>query len=582
MTVFPRPRRMALTGTPVPVDVREQLRVDRSLPADGYRLRIAADAVSIDVADDAGAFYARQTLGQLASSGGYRTGEVEDWPDLAVRGVMLDISRTKVPTMATLEALVDRLAGWKVNHLQLYTEHTFAYPGHDVVWEGASPMTAGEVEALGAYCRDRHIELAANQNCLGHMERWLRHDRYHPLALSPEGFTPPWGGLPRPPTTLDPASEEAFALVRELLGALVPHFGSRRVNVGLDEPWELASERIGDYVDWVTRLRAAPELAGREMLMWGDIVAHHPSVLGALGDDVTVCEWGYEADHPFEDRARALAGAGRAWWICPGTSSWNSIIGRLPNALANITAAAGAAHTYGASGWLLTDWGDNGHLQYLPISLPGLAYGAAMAWCAATNRDLDVSGALGAPGPALVALGSVADAVGPAAGALGNASVLTVPLYWPYARLGGRIATLLPTDLDAAAAALDAGVQLIAGIDAPGRTGHAAASPREPIDSPGAANPLVAAELANGARLVGLLIDDARARLAGDGRLASIPAPVRLTLEKRLREVIDEHQRLWLARNRPGGLEESTAWLERVADGYRTGVIAKPAMAYGP
>ena len=37
---------------------------------------------------------------------------------------MLDISRDKVPTMATLFHLIDRLAGWKINQLQLYIEHT--------------------------------------------------------------------------------------------------------------------------------------------------------------------------------------------------------------------------------------------------------------------------------------------------------------------------------------------------------------------------------------------------------------------------------------------------------------------------
>ena len=35
-----------------------------------------------------------------------------------------------------------------------------------------------------------------------------------------------------------------------------------------------------------------------------------------------------------------------------------------------------------------------GHLQYLPISEPGLAYGAAVSWCLETNRDLDLGAAL--------------------------------------------------------------------------------------------------------------------------------------------------------------------------------------------
>ena len=83
---------------------------------------------------------------------------------------MLDISRDKVPRMDTLYALVDMLAGWKINQVQLYTEHTFAYRQHPDVWAEASPMTGDEILALDAFCRERHIELVPNQNSFGHMD----------------------------------------------------------------------------------------------------------------------------------------------------------------------------------------------------------------------------------------------------------------------------------------------------------------------------------------------------------------------------------------------------------------------------
>src|SRR5438445_286405 len=75
-------------------------RVDASLPPEGYRLTIGDGGVEVVAADDAGAFYARATLAQLARlhDGMLPVGTVHDWPDLPVRGVMLDISRDKVPT----------------------------------------------------------------------------------------------------------------------------------------------------------------------------------------------------------------------------------------------------------------------------------------------------------------------------------------------------------------------------------------------------------------------------------------------------------------------------------------------------
>ena len=68
-----------------------------------------------------------------------------------------DIARDKVPTMETLEALVDRLASWKINQVQLYIEHTFAYRGHEEVWATASPLTPDEVVHLDEFCRARHF-----------------------------------------------------------------------------------------------------------------------------------------------------------------------------------------------------------------------------------------------------------------------------------------------------------------------------------------------------------------------------------------------------------------------------------------
>ena len=43
--------------------------------------------------------------------------EIEDWPDFPARGVMLDISRDKVPPIETLFSLIDLLAQWKTNQL---------------------------------------------------------------------------------------------------------------------------------------------------------------------------------------------------------------------------------------------------------------------------------------------------------------------------------------------------------------------------------------------------------------------------------------------------------------------------------
>jgi hypothetical protein len=535
--------------------------IDPSLPAEGYRLTVGPDDVRLTAADDAGVFYGRATLAQLRTLHGGELAlcEIEDWPDLPVRGVMLDVSRDKVPTMRTLEDLIDRLASWKVNEVHLYMEHTFAYDGHREVWADASPFTADEIRFLDQFCRDRHVELVPNQNCLGHMGRWLKHDRYRDLAMFPDGWTE--RGRWRAPTTIDPAKPGSLALVRELLGELLPNFTSRRVHVGLDEPFEMPAERLDEYGAWVTTLRKLDELDGREMLMWGDILATKPALIADLPSDVTVCEWGYEDWHPFDARLRPLADAGQQFWVCPGTSSWLTILGRTANMVGNCRAAAEAARAHGASGLLNTDWGDMGHLQYLPVSEPGFAYGAAVSWCLDTNRDLDLAAALdahafddpaGELGAALLALGDAYLGVVPK---IWNMSVLVMHLYWPQLQLGRTFSDgLTVEDLLGVEQTLADAVNRLA-----------QARPRR------ADGTLVVDELRAGAALVSLLCRDARARLEADGWLASVPEARRLELAADLDPMIETHRRLWLARNRPGGLDDSLAWLEHLQECYRTG-----------
>src|SRR5262249_9775792 len=80
-----------------------------------YRLLIEKAGSTLAAADQAGRFYGARTLRQVALCAGQTshgrlllpTCRIEDWPDFPHRGVMLDVSRDKVPTMATLFELVE-------------------------------------------------------------------------------------------------------------------------------------------------------------------------------------------------------------------------------------------------------------------------------------------------------------------------------------------------------------------------------------------------------------------------------------------------------------------------------------------
>lgn len=379
--------------------------VSRGSRGERYTMTINAQGVLIEGESPAACFYAICTLIQIISQSGLLIPHlhIEDYPDFARRGVMLDISRDKVPSMETLYALVDRLASWKINEFQLYTEHTFAYRKHRSVWRYASPMTGEQIMALDAYCRERFIDLVPNQNSFGHWHRWLKHPEYRHLAESPDGIDLHIM-LERAPFSLSPVVPESLQLLDELYRELLPHFSSQYFNVGCDETFDLGkgrSKRLCEeqgvgrvYLDFLTQVSKLVEKQGRTMQFWGDIILQHPELVSALPKNAVALEWGYEADHTFDADGAQFAAAGIPFYVCPGTSSWLTLVGRTHNMTGNLENAAEQGIKHGAIGYLITDWGDLGHWQPLPVSYAGYAYGAALSWAYRANKDASLDAKL--------------------------------------------------------------------------------------------------------------------------------------------------------------------------------------------
>ena len=305
------------------------------------------------------------------------------------RAYMLDVSRDRVPTMRTLFLIVDLLARYRYTQLQLYTEHTFAYENHREVWEEADPLTPREIARLQAYCEMQGIELVANQNSFGHMERWLTLPKYNSLAKFPKGgAVTPWGTIKKFPTTLDPANPASIELIEELFAELLPNFKSPLVNIGCDETFEISDPE--EYFGFLAKVAAAARRHGKRPMFWGDIILKHPEYISRIPKDMIALDWGYEGNHPFASEAKEFAQSGLEFYVCPGTSSWRSLAGRVENMRENLAAAEQAGREYGASGYMLADWGDEGHWQPLAASLPAIVLAGNFATSGPKAAKMDV------------------------------------------------------------------------------------------------------------------------------------------------------------------------------------------------
>jgi hexosaminidase len=538
---------------------------------EGYNLTITAERIMVVGSAANGVFYGVQTLCQLLRAYGASlpTLRCSDWPDFPNRGVMLDVSRDKVPTLETVMDLVDLLAGFKINQLQLYTEHTFAYRRHPAVWADASPFTGEEILALDAYCRARFIELVPNQNTFGHLHHWLEHPAYRHLAEAPDGAQTSWGFFDPRPFSLAPVLPESLDLVRDMLDELLPHFTSRQVNVGGDETYDVGqgkskelAEQIGKervYLDFMLKIHREVSARGYAMQFWGDIIMEHPELVPELPRDVIAMEWGYEADHPFDEHGARFAASGVPFYVVPGASGWNSVAGRTDNALENLRNAAANGAEHGAIGYLITEWGDRGHWQPLPVAYPAFLYGAALAWARSANVGLDVAAALdrfvfadaaGLMGRTVYELGN---AYAQTSVKIHNMSVLFAILQSTPDEFAANVKTWWPSgdpaqELRAALAFVEERRRALAEADL--QCGDGALIVREIT---------WCAEMLGHACRRGLwLLTEAGAQ--SDEEKQALAAD--------LTHLLDEHQAIWHLRNRSGGFDDSQARLARLQEDY--------------
>lgn len=441
MKLLPQVRRCTLRPTryQVPTDPVAKMRRESGPTGHGpgsYRLELGPKGAVATASDEAGWFYAGRTLAQILRTEGpgpLEARTIEDWPDYPVRGLSLDVSRGRVPTLSTLFSLAERLADLKINQLQLYIEHTFTFQSHPLIGDGCSPLTPADLKALDAHCAALHIELVPCFASLGHLSRILALPPYRALAedqgrglYSKADLDPAILEQVEPGWTLSPLHEDGYRFLDQLYGDLLPSFRSRRFNACCDEPFDLgwgqsrqACQRDGlaaVFSAHVRRLQKLAKAQGKDqLLIWADMPQAHPEALKLLPQDVGLLDWKYDAWSDFKSLGR-LTRAGFDTWACPSTNSWGSFFPRLPIAMANIDAYSKVGLEEGAHGFLNTVWGDGGHFNALECEWPVIARAAERAWDASVSDE----GFLARY--ATVLLGNPDPALPPALAALGDLS----------------------------------------------------------------------------------------------------------------------------------------------------------------
>lgn len=367
---------------------------DPDIAAQCYALECGEKGAVIAAGGEPGLFHGAVTLSKLMSpSGRMPAVSLADYPSVARRAVLLDVSRGRVPKLEALFEWVQLLAELKINQMTFNIEHAFLSPKHPLIGEGRDPLTPGEMAELDRYARDRHVEIVPFQQSLGHMRETLRKPRYAELAYHPELL---W--------SLDPARDRTYDLLADLYDAQIEVTGSELFHAGCDEPFDLAkhfeSARLGgrdlDGVirDHLSRVRDMLHKRGRRAMFWADAVLAHPEMLRDLPGDIILCHWLYgsglkEGPDHYRPGIEAIALAGLDFYACSTTWSFMKVHPDLEVARANLGSFIPHAIEAGAMGTMATIWGDMGHMNLGGLEPCPLAESARFAWEGAPGDSPD-------------------------------------------------------------------------------------------------------------------------------------------------------------------------------------------------
>lgn len=319
---------------------------DTSLPAEGYKLVSSTDKVIISAADRNGAEYALQTLRQLLPKEIESATPVKaDWvvpvitindaPEYAWRGLMLDVSRHFFPKEYILETL-DRMAMLKLNtfHFHLVDNEGWRieikkYPKltqvgawrvdqEDKLWDERTPNAADaladpakstkkyggyytqeDIKEIVAYAAARGITVVPEIEMPAHAMSAVA--AYPELSCHKRPIGVPSGAVWPITDIYCAGQEETFAFLEDVLTEVMALFPSKYIHVGGDEAthteWEKCSKcqkRMKDHhlanvhelqSYFIKRMDSFLTSKGRVLVGWDEIMD------GGLANNAVVMNW---------------------------------------------------------------------------------------------------------------------------------------------------------------------------------------------------------------------------------------------------------------------------------------------------
>ena len=352
----------------------------REINPQEYDISIVKNDVIIMAPTPQGLFYGAQSLKQLIrhqllteNNLNIPCYNIFDYPSLEYRGWMDDISRGPIPTKEFIKEEIRRLAEYKFNFFNLYTEHLFKLEDYPDI-APTDGLTAEEIKELTDFAKDYYIEFIGNQQCFAHAEKTLDNPFYDDIKDTRFNF--------------NPGVDETYEFLEVLLGETAQAYESKYFNINCDETESLGNGKAKSYIDsigaenaycqHINKVYDILKKYDKEVMMWGDIIAKNPEMIKQLPEDIQFIVWSYGGRDSFDEMIEPFKNSGHEFWVAPGASCWASSFPYIDNYIKNIANFARDAERHGAKGIINTAWDDYGETMFNSTW-------HAMIWCAETS-----------------------------------------------------------------------------------------------------------------------------------------------------------------------------------------------------
>jgi len=248
-----------------------QLKLTPATSPEAYHLRLFENGVAARSAAPAGARHAQATLNQLltlANNGPLPQVEIHDWPDLAIRGMHLDL-KYFMHNVAYLHTWLEDIASFKINTVLLEYEDKFPYRKYPFL-RHPDAFSETQLREFLAHARRLGLRVIPLIQTFGHVEYILKHAAF--AALRVNDFY----------TEYNVQHPQVWPLIRDIVDEVLEyHTDDEWFHIGGDECWSLQKEKpeyqAKVYGQHMGRILRYVIRRGKRPLLWNDMV---DSVIG--------------------------------------------------------------------------------------------------------------------------------------------------------------------------------------------------------------------------------------------------------------------------------------------------------------